>query len=102
MTFQRFVFLVRRRLWQMREAVSVALWPRAAIARLEAAAEAAYDAMYYAERYSIRECYDDAFINLMHAIRIAERRGMRDIAERLKARQDHIYHVYDHQFRRGL
>jgi len=102
MTFQRFIFLVQRRLWLMRNAIVVALWPRAEIARLEAAAEAAYDAMYYAERYTIRECYDDAFINLMHAIKIAKRRGLHDVAERLKARQDHIYHVYDHQFRRGL
>ncbi|MGD0191251.1 MAG: hypothetical protein ABSD74_10965 [Rhizomicrobium sp.] len=73
--------------------------PRHEIAKLESLAEAAYSAMYDAPRYSVRDCYDDAQAYLRKAIRIASRLHMIETAARLKERSEHIYKVYDRQFR---
>jgi hypothetical protein len=75
------------------------LMPRREIARLEQLAEAAYTAMYDAPRYGVRDCYDDAQGYLSQAIRLAERKHLNATVARLKQRKDHIYKVYDHQFR---
>jgi hypothetical protein len=81
------------------EKIRIRLWPSREIARLEQRAEAAYAAMYDAPRYGVRDCYDDAQAYLSQALAIAERRSMKDAVERLQHRKDHIYKVYDHQFR---
>lgn len=73
--------------------------PNEEIAALERAAEEAYTQMYDAPRHRVRECYEDASANLARAIEIAKVNGMSEIADRLKARKDHIYNVYTHQFR---
>ena len=99
LSLDRLRFRIRRALWGARHAIRVTFWPRAEIARYEGYAEAAYDAMYYAERYGVRECYDDAVSNLNTAMAIAKKHGLQDEAERLKARREHIYNVYTHQFR---
>lgn len=70
------------------------------LARYEAAAEAAYDAMYEPkDRYHAKELRDDALGDLLGAIDIANFLGLQAEAARLKKRYDHIYAVYDHQFR---
>lgn len=74
---------------------------RKEIARLEALAETAYDTMYDVhDVYSAHECYEDASSYLFKAIALAKKARLKRIAARLQARWDHIYHVYDHQFRR--
>jgi hypothetical protein len=77
----------------------IGLRPGPEIARLEALAEKAYAAMYEAPRHGVRDCYDDASSYLAQAIRLAERARMTETAERLRARKEHIYKVYDRQFR---
>lgn len=72
---------------------------RKEIARLEALAEAAYDEMYEASRHRAKECYEDAMGYLAEAIALAEKARLRHMVSRLKARRDHIYNVYNHQFR---
>ena len=72
---------------------------RKEIARLEALAEAANDEMYDASRHRAKECYEDAMSFLAEAIALAEKVRLRRVAARLKARRDHIYNVYNHQFR---
>jgi hypothetical protein len=69
------------------------------IARLEQSAEDAYTKMYDVPRYSARDCYDDARSFLTRAIELAARENLTETVERLKARKDHIYNVYTHQFR---
>lgn len=70
------------------------------LAHYEAAAEAAYDAMYEPkDRYHAKELRDDALGNLACAIDVAEILGLAEDAARLRKRYDHIYAVYDHQFR---
>jgi len=73
---------------------------RADMARYEAAAEAAYDAMYDPkDHYHAKELRDDALGNLRCAIDLAKFLGLPEEAARLEKRYDHIYTVYDHQFR---
>ena len=71
----------------------------AEIARLEAAAEASYTAMYDAQPHNAKDCYEDASLYLGQAAQLAEKAGLQDVAERLKARSEHIRNVYNHQFR---
>ena len=70
------------------------------MARFEALAEEAYTKMYDARDHNVKECVEDALYNLGRALDIAEMRGLRDEAQRLKKRRDHIMAVYDSQFRR--
>jgi hypothetical protein len=65
----------------------------------EKLAEAAYDAMYEARPYAVRDCFDDACGYLAEAISIAKKAGLDDEVTRLAARRDHIIKVYDRQFR---
>jgi len=82
------------------EAILNRLQPaRRNIARLEALAEAAYDAMYDAESYGVKDCYEDASSHLAEAIALARRVHMRRTVARLAARKEHITNVYNHQFR---
>jgi len=70
------------------------------LARYEAAAEAAYDAMYDPkDHYHAKELRDDALGALLTAIKIAKFLGLPKEAARLEKRYDHIYAVYAHQFR---
>jgi hypothetical protein len=73
--------------------------PAREIAKNEKLAEAAYDAMYEARPYGVRDCFDDACGYLAEAISIAKRAGLDDEVTRLTARRDHIIKVYDGQFR---
>ena len=67
--------------------------------RLEALAEAAYEAMYEAEPWNVKECYEDAMNYLGQAIAEAERVNSAASAKRLTMRREHIWNVYDRQFR---
>jgi len=69
------------------------------IATFERLAEDAYTRMYDAPRNRAKECYEDAMQYLADAIRAAERSHLTEAIERLKARKEHIYNVYTHQFR---
>ena len=69
------------------------------IAKFEHLAEDAYTRMYDAPRNRVRECYEDAMQYLADAIKVAERDQLAEAIERLKARKEHIYNVYTHQFR---
>lgn len=62
-------------------------------------AEAAYDAMYEANSYTVKDCFDDARGYFTKAIDIAKRAGLDDEVARLVARRDHIVSVYNTQFR---
>lgn len=72
---------------------------RLEIARLEQAAEASYTAMYDAEPHNVKDCYEDASASLSQAVQLALKANLPDVAERLKARAEHIRNVYNHQFR---
>jgi len=69
------------------------------IAKFEKLAEDAYTRMYDAPRNRARECYEDAMQYLADAIRLAENAKLIEASARLKARKQHIYDVYTHQFR---
>jgi hypothetical protein len=69
---------------------------RATIARLEALAEKAYDAMY--ETRSPYGCYSDMKDCFAEAIGVAERAGLEAEAKRLTARLEHCRAVYRSQF----
>jgi hypothetical protein len=73
--------------------------PAREIAKNEKLAEAAYDAMYEARPYGVRDCFDDACGYLSAAISIAKKAALDDEVARLTARRDHIIKVYDRQFR---
>ena len=67
--------------------------------RNEKLAEAAYDAMYEAKSYAVKDCFDDARGYFSKAIDIAKHAGLDDEVARLTARLDHIVSVYNSQFR---
>jgi hypothetical protein len=90
---------IRRRVETLLRKLQIAIAPRREITRLERLAEAAYTAMYDTPRYGIRDCYDDAQGYLCRVIELAERVRLKEIVTRLKLRKDHIYSVYDRQFR---
>jgi len=71
----------------------------AELARLEAAAEAAYDAMYDAGSPSAAGvCYSDAKEYYYEAISLAQRMGAAGDAARLEARLAHVKAVFRSQF----
>ena len=67
--------------------------------RNEKLAEAAYDAMYEAKSYTVKDHFDDARGYFTKAIDMAKRAGLDDEVARLTARLDHIVSVYNSQFR---
>jgi hypothetical protein len=72
---------------------------RVDMVRLEALAEAAYDAMYEARLHGARDRYEEARLHFDHAIEAAHRAGLHEEAGRLKRRRDHVARVYSSQFR---
>jgi hypothetical protein len=72
---------------------------RVDMVRLEALAEAAYDAMYEARLHGARECYEQARLQFDRAMEAAHRAGLHEEAARLKRRRDHVGRVYNNQFR---
>jgi hypothetical protein len=55
--------------------------------------------MYDAAPHNVKDLYEDACLYLARAIRVAERLGLMDEAERLKKRSEDISAVYNHQSR---
>lgn len=72
---------------------------RVDMVRLEALAEAAYDAMYEARAQGAKDHYEEARVHFDRAIEAAHRAGLSDEAVRLKRRRDHVSRVYNSQFR---
>jgi hypothetical protein len=72
---------------------------RVDMVRLEALAEAAYDAMYEARLHGAKDRYEEARFHFDGAIEAAHRAGLHDEAIRLKRRRDHVGRVYNSQFR---
>jgi len=72
---------------------------RVDMVRLEALAEAAYDAMYEARLHGARDRYEEARMHFEAAIEAANRARLYEEAGRLKRRRDHIARVYNSQFR---
>jgi hypothetical protein len=72
---------------------------RVDMVRMEALAEAAYDAMYEARLHGARDCYDKARFHYDRAVEAAQRAGLFEEASRLKRRRDHVARVYNSQFR---
>ena len=71
----------------------------AELARLEALAEAACEAMYEARPPAVKDFCDDAMRYFGEAIVAAERGNSTADVERLIRRRGHIWQVYTHQFR---
>jgi len=67
--------------------------------RLQALAEAAYDAMYEARLHGAKNRYEEARYHFDRAIEAAHRARLYDEAARLKRRRDHVGRVYNSQFR---
>jgi hypothetical protein len=67
--------------------------------RNEKLAETAYDAMYRAKTYMVKDCFEDARSHFGKAIDIAKQAGFHDEVARLNARLSHIVSVYNSQFR---
>jgi hypothetical protein len=72
---------------------------RVDMVRLEALAEAAYDAMYEARLHGAKNHYEEARFHFDSAIEAAHRARLHDEAARLKRRRDHVGRVYNSQFR---
>src|SRR5258708_40123141 len=72
---------------------------RVDMVRLEALAEAAYDAMYEARLHGAKNRYEEARYHFDGAIEAAHRARLHDEAIRLKRRRDHVGRVYNSQFR---
>ena len=72
---------------------------RVDMVRLEALAEAAYDAMYEARLHGAKNRYEEARYHFDRAIEAAHRARLYDDAARLKRRRDHVGRVYNSQFR---
>ena len=72
---------------------------RVDMVRLEALAEAAYDAMYEARLHGAKNRYEEARYHFDRAIEAAHRARLHDEAARLKRRRDHVGRVYNSQFR---
>jgi hypothetical protein len=72
---------------------------RVDMVRLEALAEAAYDAMYEARLHGAKNRYEEARFHFDGAIEAARRARLHDEAIRLKRRRDHVGRVYNSQFR---
>jgi tetratricopeptide (TPR) repeat protein len=90
----------RRRTSNVAQAsIESAIAARVDMVRLEAYAEAAYDAMYEARLYGAKDRYEDARRHFDRAIEAAQRAGLHEEATRLKRRRDHVSRVYNSQFR---
>lgn len=72
---------------------------RVDMVRLEALAEAAYDAMYEARLHGAKNRYEEARFYFDGAIEAAHRARLHEEAARLKRRRDHVGRVYNSQFR---
>lgn len=72
---------------------------RVEMVKLEALAEAAYDAMYEARLYGAKDRYEEARAHFARAIDAAQRAGLMEEAARLRRRRDHVVRVYNSQFR---
>jgi len=72
---------------------------RVDMVRLEALAEAAYDAMYEARLHGAKNRYEEARYHFDRAIEAAHRARLHEEAARLKRRRDHVGRVYNSQFR---
>ena len=72
---------------------------RVDMVRLEALAEAAYDAMYEARLHGAKNRYEEARFHFDGAIEAAHRARLHEEAVRLKRRRDHVGRVYNSQFR---
>jgi len=69
------------------------------IERDEKLAEAAYEAVYEAMPYAVKDCFDDARSYFTRSIEMAKHAELIDEVARLTARLDHIVSVYNSQFR---
>lgn len=67
--------------------------------RYEQLGEAAYEAMYEAKSYLVKDLYDDARSCFAKAIDAAKRAGLEHEVARLTRRRDDIVSVYNRQFR---
>ena len=76
-----------------------AIGARVDMLRLEAFAEAAYDAMREAKLQGAKSRYEEARLHFDRAIEAAHRARLHDEAARLKRRRDHIGQVYNGQVR---
>jgi hypothetical protein len=70
-----------------------------AMARLEALAEAAYDAMYEAKLVGAKDRYEEARLNFDCAIDAARRARLPQEAARLTRRRNQVSRIYNSQFR---
>jgi hypothetical protein len=72
---------------------------RVDMVRLEALAEAAYDAMYEARLHGAKNRYEEARYYFERAMEAANLARLYEEAARLKRRRDHVGRVYNSQFR---
>jgi hypothetical protein len=72
---------------------------RDTIAELERMAEASYSAMYEARPHNVKDHFDDAYGYFSQAIEVAKEAGLVPEVDRLTKRRDHVFNVYNHQFR---
>jgi len=70
-----------------------------AVAKLEQLAEAAYQAMYDAMPFRVKDCYDDAQLYFHRAIEAARLAELHSDVARLTRRSKHMEDVYNSQFR---
>jgi hypothetical protein len=70
-----------------------------AVAKLEQLAEAAYQAMYDAKPFRVKDCYDDAQLYFHRAIEAARLAALPGDVARLTRRSKHVEDVYNSQFR---
>lgn len=72
---------------------------RVDMVRLEAMAEAAYDAMYEARLGGAKNRFEEARVNFDRAIEAAKRAHLPQEAARLTRRRDQVVRIYNSQFR---
>lgn len=72
---------------------------RAAMVAHERRAEDAYEAMYRARVFAVKDLYEEALQQLRLAIAVAMANDFSDDARRLDRRLAHIEAVYESQFR---
>jgi hypothetical protein len=72
---------------------------RVDMVRLEAMAEAAYDAMYEARLAGAKHRFEEARLNFDRAIEAARRARLPQEAARLTRRRDQVVRIYNSQFR---
>jgi iron-sulfur cluster repair protein YtfE (RIC family) len=89
----------RRRCGSSRNLDEAAISARVDLVRLEAFAEAAYEAMRESRPQGARSRYEEARAHFDHAIDAAHRARLHDEVARLKRRRDQIGQVYNGQMR---